>query len=465
MRYGTSYCLLVLLHILSFISSQDLQSLVPVVGNTFCTFMATKNLIHRKNFGACSKPTCSWDSWSHATNGSKFSEVDFESSSSQRVVISYGHNGFGNMLWQHTVAFMVAESLKAKLYIAMIPEKLCFDGAYPPHTWEGQNAMNYLLPDEFEYHLLPENSTVRKLCEPEDFVVKDRPRDWRNGTYTKMIRQELHNIINDKKPRCIKMLGYFQNLPLCKDDSIRLWTTRMLAHSNMSPGPNDVSVYLRCLPRHYHFSGREYYQTILDNIKFEKVWLFTAPECPTKLGPDPSKDNIVQQVVRLLYDKYNASRWPSLGGGRSEDATTKQLLHDLSGLVQSKKLILPVSSWAFWGGFLSNASEIHVNAPPHHQLMTGHPQYFYHDEGKRKYFGHQSTKYEFDIDYDLDLAVRPPSPAPSLEKISISPSPQEVVLNTSSADFLNNITDVNQLLPSNVSKVESEEDVTRYLEE
>ena len=231
--YRSLFCILLFLIDSDVIrSNEDLHPIVPKIGNTMCTFLAQRNMLHRKMFGECSKPSCSWDSWSHAKNAT--SDIDFENpDKSSRVVVSYGHNGFGNMLWQHTVAFMMAESLKAKLYIAMIPENLCFDGVYPPHTWEGQNAMNKLLPDEFEYNLLPLNSSVRKLCDSEEFVVKDRPRDWRNHTYGSLFKKSLIDIVQDKKPRCLKMLGYFQNLPLCKDDSVHLWTRRMLNHTNM----------------------------------------------------------------------------------------------------------------------------------------------------------------------------------------------------------------------------------------
>ena len=56
-----------------------------------------------------------------------------------------------------------------------------------------------------------------------------------------------------------------------------------------------------------------------------------------------------------------------------------------------KQLILPASSWAFWGGYLSNASEVHVNAPPLHPAMPGHDQYIYHNEKQRTYFGRFSS--------------------------------------------------------------------------
>jgi hypothetical protein len=131
---------------------------------------------------------------------------------------------------------MVAEAMKARLYIAILPESLCFDGVYPPHSWEGMNAMRALLPDEFEYDLLSANSSVKQLCEKESFVVMDRPRDWRNGTYANIFRSSLVDIITDPNPRCIKMIGYFQNLPLCADDARQLWTPRMKENFTVYPG-------------------------------------------------------------------------------------------------------------------------------------------------------------------------------------------------------------------------------------
>jgi hypothetical protein len=162
--------------------------------------------------------------------------------------------------------------------------------------------------------------------------------------------------------------------------------------------------------RHYHFNSPIFYETILDGTTFDKVWLFQAPECPTQLSPDKSRDGVVHSVIRLLRDKYNATRWPSLPAS-TEDEGTKQLLHDLAGIVQSKKLILPMSSWAFWGGLLSNATEIHVNAPPHHQLMQSSPQYIYHSEQKKTYFGRYDEK-ENDIVFKVIL-TQSPTPSPT----------------------------------------------------
>ena len=118
----------------------------------------------------------------------------------------------------------------------------------------------------------------------------------------------MYDLMNDPNPRCLKMVGYFQNYPLCAADARQLWTTRMFANYTTTPGPNDISIYLRCLPRHYHFNDKHFYESILNHTTFDRVWLFQAPECPTRLGGDPSRDGLVAGVVRLLITKYNATR-------------------------------------------------------------------------------------------------------------------------------------------------------------
>lgn len=105
-------------------------------------------------------------------------------------------------------------------------------------------------------------------------------------------------------------------------------------------------------------------------------------------------------MFRLLYERYNATKWPQYTGSDENLA----LLHDLAGLVLSKKLVLPCSSWAFWAGFLSNASEVHVNAPPLHQVLPA-SNYIYHHEKARLYYG-RFNHTSGDIDYAIDVNAR-----------------------------------------------------------
>ncbi len=164
----------------------------------------------------------------------------------------------------------------------------------------------------FQYDALQLNSSEREVCDKEQFFLSDRPRDWRNKNYTESFKPNLYDLLSDKKPRCIKMLGYFQNYPLCADDARRLWTPRLVANFTDKPGPNDISIYLRCMPRHYHFNDRHFYEMILNRTQYDKIWLFQAPECPTRLGDNPSKDGAVAGVMRLLQTRYNATRCASM---------------------------------------------------------------------------------------------------------------------------------------------------------
>lgn len=402
----TSLLLLLILLILcnEQILSQDLSSIVKDLGNTLCTLLIRGSQLSRKT--QCPTSSCTWDTWYHALKGSysknTYSNDSYYNNKRRRVVLSYAHNGFGNQLWQHTVAFMIAESLHAKLYFSIIPDNLCFDGVMPPNTWAGMHAMERLLPEPFQYQLIHQNHTDKLLCEEEKFYISDRPKDWRNNDYKNNFKQGLNRVLTADKPQCLKFIGYFQNLPICHDDILRLWTPRLFANYTDKPGQNDISIYLRCVPRHYHFNDRHFYETILNHTTFDRVWLFYAPECPTRLGSDPSRDGLVASVVRLLIEKFNATRWPT----STDPDDTSQLLYDLSALAQSKKLILPLSSWAQWAGMFSNATEIHVNYLLH-PTMPNMPQYYYHYEKERKFFGRWNSSNN-DVDFELDNPINNP---------------------------------------------------------
>lgn len=179
----------------------------------------------------------------------------------------------------------------------------------PPNTFVGMQAMEKLLPQEFVYSMLGPESFERKLCESESFFISDRPRDWRSKAYTSTFKEKMIEQLTDPRPRCIKMLGYFQNFPLCNSDAKQLWTSRIFQNFTHIPGDNDLSIYLRCVPKHYHFNHKDFYRTILDRIQFDRIWLFLAPECPSRLPADPSKDTLISSVLRLLQTKYNATRY------------------------------------------------------------------------------------------------------------------------------------------------------------
>lgn len=322
----------------------NLEPFIPEIGGTFCSYLARQQQIHRKYLRQCPDPTCGWDSWQDAQNMRSISSSELQQSSTvtavtattnalstasiatlsktvvvprskrkDRIVLSYAHNGFGNQIWQHTVAFMIAESLHARLYIASIPESLSPDGISPPNTWAGMNAMQKLLPKQFLFDQLPADSPDRKICDAEKFFISDRPRDWRGkNNYTSHFKNNLYELLHDTNTRCLKTLGYFQNYAICRDDVKKLWTPKLLTNYTMSPGDNDLSIYLRCVPRHYYFNERRFYEAILNHTRFDRIWLFTAPECPSRLGNNPARDGAVASVMRYLIEQHNATKYVTL---------------------------------------------------------------------------------------------------------------------------------------------------------
>ena len=395
--------------------AQNLAALIQEnkVGATMCKYLAWKMQIHHRS--DCGEPQCNWDSWNEAMKTQVKLSNNTVYKKKERIILSYSHNGFGNQLWEHTAAFMAAEAMNARLYIAILPEHLCPDGVMPPNTWAGYDTMKRILPEKFLYESLPADSYEKRLCENEPFYIADRPRDWRNKEYGATFKQKFADILSDPKPRCLRFVGYFQSLPLCYKDAKALWTPPLFANYTSGPGPNDIAVYLRCMPRHYHFNSVEWYRTIFERLEYEKVWLFRAPECPNDIGDNPSRDGPVAAVMRYLYDFHNASNWPSAPEGSDGISF---LLSDLAGLSRAKRLILPVSSWAYWGGVFSNATEIHVNAPPRHPLMEYNGDlYIYHDEKSRLYHGKFNLT-EYDLVYQVDLNKRTPTPTAAPTKLN-----------------------------------------------
>jgi len=120
--------------------SSQLSELVKEykLGATFCKFLAWKMQIHHKS--NCGEPQCHWDEWHSTQMTRKPLTNQVTPGVHERVVLSYSHNGFGNQLWEHTFAFMVAQSLNASLYVDVLSEELRPDGAMPQNTWQGYDT-------------------------------------------------------------------------------------------------------------------------------------------------------------------------------------------------------------------------------------------------------------------------------------------------------------------------------------
>ena len=137
---------------------------------------------------------------------------------SHLIILSYGHNGFGNQLFQHTFGYLMAKSLKATFYADTIALNYTPENMLPHNTGGGSAIMDRILPNEFKYYLLPLDHEHRQLCEAEPEILGDRPRDhrmWLGDDFKKKYSKYFTDLLTDSKPRCLKIIGFFQSLPYC----------------------------------------------------------------------------------------------------------------------------------------------------------------------------------------------------------------------------------------------------------
>ncbi len=368
-------CILVLclLHIEA-VSASPAFSIHNSTGAGLCQLFAAKGAVPWD----CKDPLCHWDTWKDVK------------AKSNKIVLSYSHNGFGNQLWEHSFGFAVAGALEAKFMVGKIPPSLFIGGYMPPNTDAAFELVTHLLPDEFEFDTLPANSPERKLCENEPLFIGDRPFDLRRGSLSKERFANVTELLNDPNPRCLKLVGYFQQSVFCDEDVRALWGLKNIpeqvslinvtdfgvlqhhphahghghghAHGHTSigisghtsaaevpvpvqvvdtavdgkiaevakllnqtellsllgnrnlqlslhdlvagqnfPRPGDICIYLRCLPSHYQFNSRLFYEIILNRTAWSRIMVFEAPPCCCKGG-------VVKEVRDFLYNELNATK-------------------------------------------------------------------------------------------------------------------------------------------------------------
>ena len=390
--FANMYCVvLMLLFWSSPVLSEELFDMFGESGSVLCQFLADLERVER---GRCAEPKCHWSNWTNTK------------ASTNKIVLSYSHNGFGNQLWEHSFAGAVASSIGARLLVGLIPESLYVGDSRPSHTSSGFHLMSYLLRSEFEYEPLSLNSSEKLLCESEPFVLAARPADTRRGSLTRTAIANLTALLQDPKPRCLKMIGYFQENLYCEESAKSLWSLQQvldqvelinitsfeeeskrphrllrkvesksntplnvtysmveserwsissvgrsryrhqdnqwLSHNRMMteeyihsdnknypklikklvghdaqmslrdlialqkfPGPNDISVYLRCAITHYHFNDPLYYEIILNRTKYDKIWVFESPDCA---DTSHRKVAVVNPTRKYLYGERNATK-------------------------------------------------------------------------------------------------------------------------------------------------------------
>ena len=228
----------------------------------------------------------------------------FQSWAQKRFVISYGHHGFGNQLFQHTYAVLLARRLNAQVVISahtMATLNVSHRSNVESNTATAFNAVKALLPAA----LSSDNTNIASVCsaEPSVFPFMTRPpltkeannalrRNFNARSESKRLIEQSHEPSSRlAKPSCFKLWGFFQvvsssHFPsFCHLDARALWlpalgdlfsrdipNDRHNSRDNPSfplitnfPGRNDVAIYLRCAYAHYPFDTKSYYSKLFSN--------------------------------------------------------------------------------------------------------------------------------------------------------------------------------------------------------
>lgn len=123
----------------------------------------------------------------------------------------------------------------------------------------------------------------------------------------------------------------------------------------------------------YIFAALEYLQEVLNTTSWSRLHVMSDTDHLCQLAKFSSVINFLTKQYGAVLDNGNSSALELRGAGKSTSALTESMragwnvtdyvfdvIHDIAMLATYKKLILPKSSFAFWGGFLSDATEVSV---------------------------------------------------------------------------------------------------------
>jgi hypothetical protein len=138
------------------------------------------------------------------------------SSTAKKIIVSYGHNGLGNQLWQHHFAQSVAMSTGSKLYITQIPSEYTFQSKLPPNTEIGSWVVRKALDRRFLFKSLGHDHRDRMSCLQNNFSFFDRGVDRRRiaidiHSQQEFTQQLLRFLGSSGEVRCMVLLGFFQS--------------------------------------------------------------------------------------------------------------------------------------------------------------------------------------------------------------------------------------------------------------
>ena len=137
---------------------------------------------------------------------------------------------------------------------------LCIDDHIPPNSNIGYTAITHLLnTSSFQHSLFNLSHSFShydyNLCNNEPFYFSDRPFDWLNYSYSSTFQHKAITLLASRNPKCVKLVGFFQNYPLlCRDDIRRLWSTRLVGTTGDTTYRYTYSILYTCVDVRYKYT-------------------------------------------------------------------------------------------------------------------------------------------------------------------------------------------------------------------
>ena len=179
----------------------------------------------------------------------------------QKIVISVGHNGFGNQLFQHFFAYSIARHMRAKLYFISYDKMEGMAAWGAPNTGTGRDIMDWLNDDDMKWELLPEDHPDKLACRAGNLSYMMRPVDHRSRKNVSGWKSQIADFIDPYgKTKCIITVGYWIDRNPCAADAKKLWYRLYNPWAYFPPlkmmmSPEDMIMHLRCVTGHGSYSS------------------------------------------------------------------------------------------------------------------------------------------------------------------------------------------------------------------
>jgi hypothetical protein len=330
-----------------------------------------------------------YDGWlrRHGAFRSATASTASASTPSKKVVLSIGHNGFGNQLFEHVFAQNVAQHYDAALFVTSM-DATSIGKRVPMNTVQGGQWADRMVDPALKWGSLPPEHPARTACAQRNASLFARGVDFRSRyRNASAVRDRLMSFMDPHGDiSCLVLVGYFQNTANpCLGNVKRIFSgidTLLESSASASAAPplpfsqRDIVVHLRCPKNAFTGHGLPYLRTVLNRTDWEKIYIVKPP--------GPCAGNTYKPLYQYIISTYGSLVIPTL------KETTG--FEDLIFLMLANKVVTDkYSTYSFWAGYFSVGAEVHVNVNGIFSAVAWgilrDKKYVFHNEEKGTYFG------------------------------------------------------------------------------